>query len=209
VHRRPEARGRRHRAGPVLLVLRLPADRRPARTEGFRRAAGRHDGSLRGVPVVRSGVALGSRHRRRYRPSVADAHPRRRAPTDPDRRPRAQPRPRPAPARPRPSRLPWPGRSAMADQEQGPAARDPRRHPLHHLRDRPGDMDVQADHQVVRVPLRRPGRKIGLDPVDALGDVRSHRLDRRPRTCQGRRGEVNRGDPPSAKWMPVEVDAGP
>jgi hypothetical protein len=46
----------------------------------------------------------------------------------------------------------------MANQEQGPAASDPCRHPLHHLLDRPGHVDVQADHKVVLVPLRRPAR---------------------------------------------------
>jgi hypothetical protein len=87
----------------------------------------------------------------------------------------------------------------MANQEQGPAASDDCRHPLHHLLDRPGRVDIQGDHKVVLVPLRRPGRKIGVDPVDALGDVRPHGLGRRPGVCQGRRGEVNRGDLPSAR----------
>ena len=93
----------------------------------------------------------------------------------------------------------------MANQEQGPAASDPCRHPLHHLLDRPGYVDIQADHKVVLVPLRRPGREIGLDPVDALGDVRPDGLGRRPGMCQGRRGEVNRGDLPSARSEPKRV----
>jgi hypothetical protein len=50
--------------------------------------------------------------------------------------------------------------------------------------------------------LRGPGREIGPHPLDPLGDVRPDGLSRRAGICQGRRGEVNRGDPPSARSEP-------
>lgn len=94
---------------------------------------------------------------------------------------------------------------AMADHEQGPAGTDAGRHPLHHLLDRPGYMDVEADHEVVPVLLRRPGPEVGLDPVDALGDVRAHDLGCRPGMGEGCGGEVDGGDPPAARREPERV----
>jgi hypothetical protein len=64
-------------------------------------------------------------------------------------------------------------------------------------------VDVQAGDEVVVAPLRGPGRQIALDPVDALGDLR--RLGRRPRVREGVRGEVDRGDPPTAFGEPERV----
>ncbi len=115
--------------------------------------------SLPSLSVVRRAVGLGSRHRRRNRPAR-----------------RARPRRRLAPARPRRSRLRSPGRSGRWPTRNRVPPRATRRHPPHHLLDRSRDVDVQADHQGVLVPRRRPGRKIGLDPIDALDDVRSHAL---------------------------------
>jgi hypothetical protein len=91
---------------------------------------------------------------------------------------------------------------AVTDQEQGPAGRDPGRQPLHHLRHRPRHVDVQAGDEVVVARLRGPGREIALDPVDALGDVRPDGLGRRPGMSQGGRGEIDRGDLPSARGEP-------
>jgi hypothetical protein len=94
---------------------------------------------------------------------------------------------------------------AVTDQEQGPAERDPRRHPFHHLLHRPRHVDVQAGDEVVVARLWGPGREIALDPGDALGDVRPDGLGRRPGMSQGGRGEVDRGDLPSARGEPERV----
>jgi hypothetical protein len=98
-----------------------PLERMEALPRYGRRAPCGRGGSLLSFAVVRSGVALGSRHRRRDQPSAADAHRRRSAATGPDRGRRARPRQRPAPARPRPSRLRWPDRSG--DGQPGTGSR--------------------------------------------------------------------------------------
>ena len=69
----------------------------------------------------------------------------------------------------------------VAEQHQRPTGRDAPGQPLHHLRHRPGDVDEQARHQVVRLRRRRPGAEVGRNPLDPLGDVGAERLRRRSR----------------------------
>jgi len=57
----------------------------------------------------------------------------------------------------------------MANEEQGPAASDPCRHPLHPSPRPARHVDIQQTTRSYS-SAGRPGRKIGLDPVDALGE---------------------------------------
>ena len=80
---------------------------------------------------------------------------------------------------------------------------DDRRHPWV-LVDRFDEACVRAfPRPRVAARLQGPGRsEVGLDPVDALGDVRPQGLGGRPGGRAGGRGEVDRGDLPSARGKP-------
>jgi hypothetical protein len=91
---------------------------------------------------------------------------------------------------------------AVPDQKEGAARRDSCPHPPDHLLNRSRYMDVQAGHKVVVTRLRGPGLKIGLDQVDAPGDVRPGGLGRRSGVSQGGRGEIDCCDMPSVGREP-------
>ena len=83
----------------------------------------------------------------------------------------------------------WPTRNSVPPRATQPPSAAPS--------PRPTQQRVHTGRPQGRTrPRRSPGRKIGLDPVDALGNARPDGIGGR-RMCEGRRGEVDRGHPPS------------
>jgi uncharacterized protein len=78
---------------------------------------------------------------------------------------------------------------------------------LDHVFHGAGHVDVQANDQIVVPRLRRPGREITLDPVDALHDIGPSRLGHRPPVSQCRWREVHRRDLPAMRGEPERVCA--
>jgi hypothetical protein len=76
----------------------------------------------------------------------------------------------------------------------------------HQLLRRPGHVHVQADHDVVRVRGRSPGRH---DPVDALRCVCAEALHAGPGAANGGRREVDCRDPPSSRREPKRLSPVP
>ncbi len=68
-------------------------------------------------------------------------------------------------------------------------------------------MDVQANNEIVMPRLRRPGREIALDPLDALCDIGPGNLGHRPPVSQCRCREVYRRDLPAMRGEPKRVCA--
>jgi hypothetical protein len=96
---------------------------------------------------------------------------------------------------------------AVSNQEQGTSRSNAVRHPPHHLLHGVRRVDIQADNEIVASWLCRPRRKVRLDPVDALCDIRSGGLGHRPPVRQRRRGEVHSCDPPAMRGEPEGVCA--
>lgn len=66
-------------------------------------------------------------------------------------------------------------------------------------------MDIEAYDEVEAARLRGPGRKIALDPFDTFSDLVAHGIGRRPAMSQCGHGEVDGGDPPSARRQPERL----